>query len=185
MRAKWYSGNTTVTFTRFLITSSTFLPLAESFAIDQGAFETAQHQQHLGRGQAMVYCSARDEKGERTQRRCAVNVWQGTHSDGKRHGPGRLVLDNVWEPYGDCPWPASQVTDVICPWQTDRRDWKGAEKSDFEHRANADTFFTSSPQVLLVLPWSRKWFSLHELMPSLLPLFIGGFGAAGCPQVMR
>lgn len=41
-----------------------------------------------------------------------------------------MVLDNVQQPYGDCPWPTPQVTDVICSWQTDKREWKGAGKSD-------------------------------------------------------
>lgn len=41
-----------------------------------------------------------------------------------------MVLDNVQQPYGDCPWPTPQVTDVICSWQTDKREWKGAGKSN-------------------------------------------------------
>lgn len=47
MRPKWHSGNTTVTFTRFLFMSSTFLLLVGRFKSDQGAFKTAQHPYHL------------------------------------------------------------------------------------------------------------------------------------------
>lgn len=71
---------------------------------------------------------------------------------GAATGKGRLVLDNVCEPYGDCPWPASQVTDVICSWQVDRREWKGAEKSGFQQRGIA---YQSHLRFCWVLPWSR------------------------------
>lgn len=51
-------------------------------------------------------------------------------------GPGRMVQGNVWQPYGDCPWPTPQVTDVICSWKTDKREWNGAGKSDFRSGNN-------------------------------------------------
>lgn len=70
VRAKWYSDNTMVTFMRFLITSSTFLPLTGSFKMDWGVLETAQHQHHLEQGQAVVDCSVDMSRGENTVAMC-------------------------------------------------------------------------------------------------------------------
>lgn len=70
----------------------------------------------------MAGCGVEDaDRGEGTAVRCCQFGKAGTVI-AKGTAPGRLVLGNVWRPYGDCPWPASQVTDVICFWPVDRRE---------------------------------------------------------------
>lgn len=183
------------------MTSSTFLPLARSFKNRSGSYgDSAASAPPRNRVRQWFTAAWRRRAGQRTQWLLCYKCLAGWHSNWKRHGPGRLVLDNVWEPYGDCPWPASQVTDVICSWQIDRREWKGPDKSDFQPSSKAKSFSTrtspytplspaTNPGFCWVLPWGRKPPSLHVLMLSQecqvsCLLFSRVLGTADCAQVM-
>lgn len=95
--------------------------------------------------------------------------------DCKRHGPSRLVLDNVWLSLG-------YVTSDRCHlfMANGQKRVKGAEKSDFQHRDDLKTFSTSSPQVLLSSALVREdvlpsCCHAHTRVPSLLPSVQWGF----------